>query len=192
LAKKPKVAQRIAELIADRERLVAAARMQPEQILQTLRERAQVDRVADFFQVEGDALHVRDLREVPVECATAFIRLACALRCESMMLSSLPRTCMQGSSSAKLAFEMTPPAAMTPGMAFHAEFLGEVAEWPKATALRYGTQVTLCRKFESFPSPSTPGIMANIAKLPERWGANMPDPSGTQGLYAHLNSRSAM
>jgi hypothetical protein len=76
LAKKPKVAQRIAELIADRERLVAAARMQPEQILQTLRERAQVDRVADFFQVEGDALHVRDLREVPVECATAFIRLA--------------------------------------------------------------------------------------------------------------------
>jgi hypothetical protein len=76
LAKKPKVAQRIAELIADRERLVAAARMQPEQILQTLRERAQVDRVADFFEAEGPALHVRDLREVPVECATAFIRLA--------------------------------------------------------------------------------------------------------------------
>jgi hypothetical protein len=76
LAKKPKVAQRIAELIADRERLVAAARMQPAQILQTLRERAQVECVADFFEVEGDALHVRDLREVPVECATAFIRLA--------------------------------------------------------------------------------------------------------------------
>ena len=46
---------------------------------------------------------------------------------------------------------MTPPAAMTSGMAFHADFLGEVAEWPNATALRYGTQVTLCRKFESFP-----------------------------------------
>jgi hypothetical protein len=76
LMKKPRVAQRIAELIADRERLVAAARMPPEQILQTLRERAQVERVADFFEAEGDALHVRDLREVPVECATAFIRLA--------------------------------------------------------------------------------------------------------------------
>ena len=76
LAKKPKVAQRIAELIGDRERLVAAARMQPAEILQTLRERGRVDRVADFFEVEGDALHVRDLREVPVECATAFIRLA--------------------------------------------------------------------------------------------------------------------
>ena len=76
LMKKPHVARRIAELISDRDRLVTAARMQPEQILQTLRERAQVDRVADFFEINGVGLHVRDLRFVPVECATAFLRFA--------------------------------------------------------------------------------------------------------------------
>ena len=69
LAKKPKVAQRIAELIDSRERLVAAARMQPEEIIQVLRERGNIDRVADFFALNGGGMHVRDLRTVPVECA---------------------------------------------------------------------------------------------------------------------------
>ena len=75
LAKKPKVAQRIAELIDSRERLVAAARMQPEEIIQVLRERGNIDRVADFFALNGSGMHVRDLRTVPVECGTAFLRL---------------------------------------------------------------------------------------------------------------------
>jgi hypothetical protein len=72
LKKKPKIAQRIAELISDRDRMIAAARMQPDEILHVLRERAHVERVADFF----NGPHVRDLRVVPVECATAFLRLA--------------------------------------------------------------------------------------------------------------------
>jgi hypothetical protein len=76
LMKKPHVARRIAELISDRDRIVAAARMQPEEILQILRGRVNIDRVADFFEINGVGLRVRDLREVPVECATAFIRLA--------------------------------------------------------------------------------------------------------------------
>jgi hypothetical protein len=75
LAKKPKVAARIEELIADRERLVAAARMQPEEIIRVLRDSANVDRVADFFEVNGAGLRVRDLRVVPVECGTALLRL---------------------------------------------------------------------------------------------------------------------
>jgi hypothetical protein len=76
LKKKPKVAQRIAELISDRDRMIAAARMQPDEILHVLRERARVDRVADFFELNDNGPHVRDLRIVPVECATAFLRLA--------------------------------------------------------------------------------------------------------------------
>jgi hypothetical protein len=76
LMKKSHVARRIAELIAERERLIAAARMQPEEILQILRERSHIDHVADFFELSGNGLHVRDLRGVPVECATAFLRLA--------------------------------------------------------------------------------------------------------------------
>ena len=75
LMKKPKVALRIAELISDRERMIAAARMKPDEILHVLRERAQVDRVADFFELNGAGLHVRELRGVPVEAATAFMRL---------------------------------------------------------------------------------------------------------------------
>ena len=47
LMKKPHVARRIAELISDRDRIVAAARMQPEEILQILRGRVNIDRVAD-------------------------------------------------------------------------------------------------------------------------------------------------
>ena len=53
LMKKPHVARRIAELIDSRERLVAAARMQPEEIIQVLRERGNIDRVADFFALNG-------------------------------------------------------------------------------------------------------------------------------------------
>ena len=75
LAKKPKVAARIRELIDDRERMVAAARMQPEEIIQVLRERGNIDCVADFFALNGSGMHVRDLRTVPVECGTAFLRL---------------------------------------------------------------------------------------------------------------------
>jgi hypothetical protein len=76
LAKKPHVARRIAELIGDRERLITAARMQPAEILQILHERANIDRIADFFEISGVGMRVRDLRGVPVECATAFLRLA--------------------------------------------------------------------------------------------------------------------
>jgi hypothetical protein len=75
LAKKPKVAARIRELIDDRERLVAAARMQPEEIIRVLRDSANVEHVADFFEVNGAGLRVRDLRVVPVECGTALLRL---------------------------------------------------------------------------------------------------------------------
>ena len=75
LAKKPKVAARIRELIEDRERLVAAARMQPEEIIWVLRDSANVEHVADFFEVNGAGLRVRDLRVVPVECGTALLRL---------------------------------------------------------------------------------------------------------------------
>jgi hypothetical protein len=75
LAKKPKVAARIRELIDDRERMVAAARMQPEEIIQVLRERGNIDCVADFFALNGSGMHVRDLQTVPVECGTAFLRL---------------------------------------------------------------------------------------------------------------------
>jgi hypothetical protein len=53
LMKKPHVARRIAELISDRDRIVAAARMQPEEILQILRGRVNIDRVADFFEING-------------------------------------------------------------------------------------------------------------------------------------------
>jgi len=72
LMKKPKVALRIAELISDRERMIAAARMKPDEILHVLRERAQVVRGLNARRIEQHreiAAHVfpqPTLRDVPL------------------------------------------------------------------------------------------------------------------------------
>lgn len=74
LLRRPEIAARIEELRRARQEAAAAARMSPENIVQSLSS-CGLDRLADFFERdEAGILRVRDLQTVPVEVTLALIR----------------------------------------------------------------------------------------------------------------------
>jgi hypothetical protein len=69
------VKSRIREIREQRAKIAEAARMQPAEIIKTLREYG-IQEIADFFVAdERGALRIKDLRGVKAEAATAFVRL---------------------------------------------------------------------------------------------------------------------